>query len=182
MSESAAPGALEQVRTFLNTWWVPNDTRAPEDRLPALLADPAAWQADLPAFAFPGREDAPGMAELRAALRAALGEARPVALGPWLARHPLRAELSADPDRPPLALVPEDGTAGGTILAAVAEAVRAGQWARLKACPDCSWVFYDHSRNGSRRWCVMNPGGSESRGCGSIAKVKAYRERRRITS
>ncbi|MFD9947576.1 CGNR zinc finger domain-containing protein [Nonomuraea sp. NPDC059023] len=164
MTESVAPGALEQVRTFLNTWWVPNDTRVAEDRLPETLADPA---------------DLGEMSELRTALRAALGVERPAVLASWLEQHPLRAELSSDPGSPPLVLTPEDGTAAGRVLAVVAEAVRAGQWARLKACPDCSWVFYDHSRNGSRRWCVMSPGGSDSRGCGSIAKVRAYRERRR---
>ncbi|MFI6295394.1 CGNR zinc finger domain-containing protein [Nonomuraea sp. NPDC050790] len=167
MTESEAPGALERVRTFLNTWWVPNDTRVAEDGLAATLDDPA---------------DLEEMAELRAALRGALGVERPGVLGAWLERHPLRAGLSSDPGGPPIVLTPEDGTAAGRVLAVVAEAVRAGQWARLKACPDCSWVFYDHSRNGSRRWCVMSPGGSDARGCGSIAKVRAYRERRRDLS
>jgi hypothetical protein len=31
--QQAAPGALEEVRTLLNTWRVPNDTRVPVDEL-----------------------------------------------------------------------------------------------------------------------------------------------------
>ena len=31
-----APGTLEMVRTFLNTWRIPNDTREPIDELVSL--------------------------------------------------------------------------------------------------------------------------------------------------
>jgi predicted RNA-binding Zn ribbon-like protein len=50
--------------------------------------------------------------------------------------------------------------------------VRSGTWDRLKVCPDddCAWVFYDESRNRSRRWCSMNA-------CGNRHKVRAYRDR-----
>ncbi|MFI6483108.1 CGNR zinc finger domain-containing protein [Nonomuraea sp. NPDC050663] len=178
MAESVAPGGLEQVRAFINTWWVPNDTRVPEDRLPGLVADPAAWRAELPAVPTPGVGGSSDgeLAELRRDLRVVLGQEQPIGLSPWLVRHPLRADLSSD--APGVVLRPQtDGTAG-RLLALVVEAVRAGQWARLKACPDCSWVFYDHSRNGARRWCAMNPAPG-ARGCGSIAKVRAYRDRLR---
>jgi predicted RNA-binding Zn ribbon-like protein len=63
----------------------------------------------------------------------------------------------------------------GDILALVLGAIQEGSWDRLKACPDCHWVFFDHSRNGSKRWCLMTAGGPEGRSCGSIAKVKRYR-------
>ncbi|MGQ0418393.1 CGNR zinc finger domain-containing protein, partial [Bacillus sp. HC-TM] len=49
----------------------------------------------------------------------------------------------------------------------------------LKACPDCRWVFYDHSRNGSKRWCGMYAGEEGGRACGTIAKVKNYRAKRK---
>ena len=41
---------------------------------------------------------------------------------------------------------------------------------RLKACsaPDgCGWLYYDSSRNRSRRWCSM-------RSCGNAAKARSY--------
>jgi predicted RNA-binding Zn ribbon-like protein len=49
-----------------------------------------------------------------------------------------------------------------------------GSWIRLKACPgeDCGWVFYDHSRNQAGSWCSMSI-------CGSRAKARSYRRRKR---
>lgn len=65
----------------------------------------------------------------------------------------------------------------GYIVAVVANAIASGEWARLKTCPDCQWAFYDHTRNGSKRWCGMTKGGPNGRACGTIAKVTAYRAR-----
>jgi predicted RNA-binding Zn ribbon-like protein len=46
----------------------------------------------------------------------------------------------------------------------------------LRTCPvdegGCGWVFIDHSRNRSRRWCLMA-------GCGTHAKARRLTERRR---
>jgi predicted RNA-binding Zn ribbon-like protein len=49
-----------------------------------------------------------------------------------------------------------------------------GEPGRLKACEnvDCFWVFYDNSRNRTRRWC-------DSRGCGNLIKVRRFRAKRR---
>ncbi len=43
---------------------------------------------------------------------------------------------------------------------------------RLRECagPDCSWLFLDRSKNGSRRWCDM-------RACGNRAKARRHRAR-----
>jgi predicted RNA-binding Zn ribbon-like protein len=45
---------------------------------------------------------------------------------------------------------------------------------RIRECAadDCGWLFYDTSRNQSRRWCSMQS-------CGNRAKVQQFRERRR---
>lgn len=47
---------------------------------------------------------------------------------------------------------------------------------RLRACPPddggCGWLFLDHSRNNSRRWCVMAD-------CGTQAKSRKLTARRR---
>jgi predicted RNA-binding Zn ribbon-like protein len=61
----------------------------------------------------------------------------------------------------------------GALLAGVARAMLDGTWARVKACPgrDCGWVFYDHSRNQSARWCSMKV-------CGDREKARAYYQRR----
>jgi predicted RNA-binding Zn ribbon-like protein len=41
---------------------------------------------------------------------------------------------------------------------------------RIKRClnPDCTFLFYDQSRNRSRRWC-------EGRACGNLLKVRRHR-------
>lgn len=48
-----------------------------------------------------------------------------------------------------------------------------GESGRLHRCQadDCRWVFFDRSRNQSKKWCDMS-------GCGSRAKARAYRARR----
>ena len=45
-----------------------------------------------------------------------------------------------------------------------------GQLQRIKRClnPACTFLFFDESRNGSRRWC-------EGRACGNLVKVRRHR-------
>jgi predicted RNA-binding Zn ribbon-like protein len=59
-------------------------------------------------------------------------------------------------------------------LATVLDAMRDGNWKRLKACRRdvCRRLFYDHSRNSSSSWCSMAT-------CGNRAKTGAYRRRRK---
>jgi predicted RNA-binding Zn ribbon-like protein len=70
---------------------------------------------------------------------------------------------------------PDDAAA---IAAAVAlsavEFLAHGDVDRLKQCDNtgCRWVFYDASKNNSRRWC-------DSRLCGNVDKVRRYRQRAR---
>lgn len=148
----AAPGPLEEVRALLNTWRIPNDTRVPVDDL-----------------------DDTELRELRDDLRAVVeGTADP------------DRTLTAWIDRLDVGVVVDGGRirfrhpAGrpGDLLAIVLDAVADGTWPRLKACPDCRWSFYDNTRNGSKRWCLMAAAGPGSRGCGNIAKVRRHRERR----
>jgi predicted RNA-binding Zn ribbon-like protein len=157
----AAPGVLEEVRTLLNTWRVPNDTRVPVDELDGT-----------------GDVD-----ETLRVLRALRDDLRAVVEGPTDADPTLTAWI----DRLGVTVVVDGGRvrfrhdAGrpGDVLAIVLDAVVDGTWARLKACPDCRWSFYDNTRNGSKRWCLMTAAGPGSRGCGNIAKVRRHRERAR---
>jgi predicted RNA-binding Zn ribbon-like protein len=57
------------------------------------------------------------------------------------------------------------------ILSTAAAAMLDGSWTRLKACRECSWAFYDHSRNGAGSWCSMAV-------CGGRVKQRAYYKRR----
>jgi CGNR zinc finger len=67
----------------------------------------------------------------------------------------------------------------GAVLELVVEAVAAGIWRRLKICPDCQLVFYDRTKPQNRVWCGMSAHDPGGRACGSIAKVRSWRERRK---
>lgn len=86
---------------------------------------------------------------------------------------PLRAGLGKSPIMPSAALR-DARRAMAAISVAWSELAVTGEVARLKRCADdtCGWVFWDVSRNNSRRWCKM-------RVCGNRAKARAYTARRR---
>jgi predicted RNA-binding Zn ribbon-like protein len=61
------------------------------------------------------------------------------------------------------------------VVESAIEVLTAGDLTRVKECPgadDCGWLFYDTSRNRSRRWCSME-------GCGSRVKMRRYYARSR---
>jgi hypothetical protein len=162
----AAPGRLELVRELLNTWRIPNDTRVPTD----LLAQ------GLTAARGASRREAAALRALRDDLRACIEDPsrgaerlnawiRRLGVSPVVTEGGLRFEAAPGPP--------------GRIFGIVLAAIMAGQWIRLKACPDCRWVFYDQTRNRGKRWCLMYAGGPYGRACGTIAKVRRYRERQR---
>ncbi len=176
------PAELGLVRAFANTLDVEDGTDAIADE--RVLAEWLGERGLLPADGFVTTADVAIAKELRDALRAVLrghhqgGEdaAALTRLDAIAGRLPLRVafpsqhapELAAAGSGVPAAL------AG--ILAAVATAAAQGTWERLKICPaeDCQWVFYDQSKNRSRRWCAM-------RVCGNREKTRSYRTRRRST-
>ncbi len=171
-----APGDLELVRAFVNTYDVEQAAES--------LADPASvsqWLndhglGDVRATA----ADVRRVHELREALRAVLlhhdGEPLDDAAPPVLEGAARRANLSIRFDDHGTAVV--DPLAGGVdgalgrLLAIIAAAQRDGTWERLKVCRahDCQWAFYDQSRNRSAVWCSMEV-------CGNRSKVRAHRAR-----
>ncbi len=59
------------------------------------------------------------------------------------------------------------------VVQSAADLLTSGNLNRVKECEDdrgCGFLFFDTSRNHSRRWCDM-------RGCGNRAKVRRYRNR-----
>jgi predicted RNA-binding Zn ribbon-like protein len=90
-----------------------------------------------------------------------------------LGAMPVHVELARDAE---LRLAASGGAVRRALTELLAIALRRsadGSWRRLRACaaPDCRWVFYDESRNGTRRWCSMSS-------CGNRAKTARYRARR----
>lgn len=58
------------------------------------------------------------------------------------------------------------------------ELLTTGDLRRIKVCENpygCGWLFYDGSKNGSRRWCSME-------GCGSQVKMRRLYAKRRATA
>jgi predicted RNA-binding Zn ribbon-like protein len=62
------------------------------------------------------------------------------------------------------------------LATAAVELICGADLSNLRACPldegGCGWLFFDRSRNRSRRWCVMAD-------CGAQVKAKRLTERRR---
>jgi predicted RNA-binding Zn ribbon-like protein len=137
--------SLEQIRSFVNT------------------ADLEGGRDDL---------DDPAAREVREAIRALLR-----------ANNGIGADVAAASDVLERAARRTDlrvGFAGGElrfesvdpVLAAVAEAMADGSWARLKACRSdtCQFAFIDTARNRSRQWCDMAV-------CGNREKARRFRSR-----
>jgi predicted RNA-binding Zn ribbon-like protein len=61
------------------------------------------------------------------------------------------------------------------VLRSAGDLLTSEQLERVKECPglgDCGWLFFDTSKNGSRRWCSME-------GCGNRAKGRRHYQRTR---
>ena len=180
-----APGSLELVRTFLNTWRIPNDTREPIDELVSLSAMQrfyATWFGDSGG----GSEVSivPELVrQLRADLRSILGKSDVLVLSEWLSRQPVEVMLSLDAEGMPNLRYRPAGVQRcrlcAEVVALVVEAIASTTWMRLKACPDCQWVFYDHTKNRNKVWCLMTASGPQGRSCGSISKVRSFRARQK---
>ncbi|MFD4258415.1 CGNR zinc finger domain-containing protein [Streptomyces sp. NPDC058534] len=160
---SPAPGGLELVRALVNTLDVEtgaDSLDSPEGRARfGLTAD-----------------DVPGARELRESLRVTLlahaghpPHRAVTPLGELLRAAPLVVTVDAADGSAALAPARE-GSLAARVAAAVAEALVAGTWSRLKACEaaDCHWAYYDRSPAGRGRWCSMQV-------CGARAKMRRYR-------
>jgi predicted RNA-binding Zn ribbon-like protein len=100
--------------------------------------------------------------------REALGRARQLLEG-------LRLQVGLGGEAATLGPTGEPVTAALERLAAdLATAAATGALARLKICgaPDCQFVYYDHSRSRTSRWCSTEV-------CGNRMKTRRYRGRRR---
>lgn len=180
MASNPAPGELELVRAFINTWDADDDVENVPG--PAELRDWLVEHDLLAAGARVTAADHRHAVEVREALRAVLLANAGLDLDPGAP-----AVLDAAARRARLAVrfdahghvhtEPETGGVAGAIgrlLQIVAAAQDEGTWPRLKAClaDDCQWAFFDRSRNRSAVWCDMKI-------CGNRQKVRSYRERHR---
>ncbi len=177
-----APGDLELVQTFLNSRWDLTSSNQEELVSPGVLS---AWLVEhgLVDRRLALREsDRRRVLEVREGLRSMLfvnngALADPEVLGRLnrRLRTPRIYIQFGVGDTPEFKPQPRDLDGALAMIATiVALSQLDGSWSRMKACRgrDCGWAFYDHSRNQASSWCAMSV-------CGSRAKVRAYRKRRR---
>ncbi len=138
-----------------------------------------ARDGGLGALAPPTRAERRRLQELRGVLRA-LVETHAAGgldeLQPYVAAAPVRRRIVGG--RVELEPVERDWRwATSEIAASFVELLAEGDASRLNVCAnhECQWAFYDASRNRSRRWC-----GAAS--CGTLDKVRRFRERQRAHS
>jgi predicted RNA-binding Zn ribbon-like protein len=154
-----APDELALVQSFLNTRWNLRDERKDETfTSPLGLVD---WLASRELIGHRARH---GHDLDRGEVEAMREASRGAAIG-----------IRIEPDGPRFVA---DGATGldaalGALFAITATAMIDGSWDKLKACPGrrCGWVFYDHSRNQSARWC-------STKVCGNREKSRAYYRRK----
>jgi predicted RNA-binding Zn ribbon-like protein len=172
-----APGRLALVQRFVNTRLHGFDI----DRLDT-AANARAWlQAN--GLLGPGaplqEADAARLRELREALRALTQANNHRQLDPSTMSTLTRAARTATvrvhlDDAAATSLVAARSgvdAVAATLLVIVHQAQLTGQWPRLKACRQCTYVFFDRSKNRSATWCSMSI-------CGNRTKNRAYRRRR----
>ena len=174
----AAPGDLELVRDFVNTLDILPATE--EIETPASLAH---WLADrglVPAPPTLTDEDLTRARSLREALRAFLVANAGLTLSSKATRDfdaaagGVRLRAWADAAAR-LELLPAEAGgldyAIGRLISIVFAAQQDGRWSRLKACAECQWALYDHTKNHSAAWCGTQ--------CGSRVRSRRYRKQHR---
>lgn len=173
-----APGKLEIVRKFLNTWKISHQTHLPIDSLHTFQEMQNFQKTYFPDSLASIEPEM--LLQLRSDLRAMGGRTDVEIIKRWLASYPVSVTLTNEGDTDPIIAYQPAGEAHSLcteILAVVIESIALHQWMRLKSCPDCQWFFYDQSKNASKVWCGMLANGPTGRACGSIAKVRRWRER-----
>lgn len=179
-----APGELALVQAFINSFFdLEVEHGAELFATPAALASWLSARGLLPARTTLHPDDLTRAIAVREGLRRLAADnndasaSASVAGGDDLNRAAAgaAAEIRFENGRPRFAASGSGlDRALGRLLAITAVAMLDGSWRRLKACPgeNCGWVFYDHSRNQSGRWCAMSV-------CGGRAKARAHYRRRR---
>jgi predicted RNA-binding Zn ribbon-like protein len=176
-----APAAAALIEAFVNT--VDVELGTDDLTAPARLREWLVERALLAGSARVTTADLALALRLRDGLREALGGHVGDVPDPELVRRadealgalPLRFELTAEGGRGAFVPAPELPPARAALAAlpiAWGALVTTGEAARLKRCPEhaCAWVFWDASKNHSRRWCSM-------RVCGNRTKARRYAAR-----
>jgi predicted RNA-binding Zn ribbon-like protein len=176
-----APGRLELLQRFVNTW--NHDLPTEWDRL-GTSAKAGGWLREkglISASARTTAHDVVRIRELREAIRALAVANHGATLSPAASAVVRRASRSAElrvgcDKLGQTWLEPARGGIDGavaTLLGILHEARISGDWPRLKGCRGCGYAFFDRSKNRSASWCSMSI-------CGNRVKNRSYRQRRSL--
>ncbi|HEY3556548.1 MAG TPA: CGNR zinc finger domain-containing protein [Kribbella sp.] len=176
-----APGDLALVQSFVNSRWNLDDRHREQLDSPPALARWLHTHGLLDATIELTGRDLTRAIDVREGIRALLfvnngcTEDRDAIDRLNRATADAAVTIRLDPADPVLVpLHPGLDSALAVLAGIIARAQLAGRWTAFKACPGqhCGWAFYDHSRNQTGTWCSMAV-------CGSRAKAKEYRQRKR---
>ncbi|RQW11987.1 CGNR zinc finger domain-containing protein [Paenibacillus rhizophilus] len=102
----------------------------------------------------------------------------PERLNPYMAAGPVVRQAAKDEDgRIKVVLLPlraDWEQVMAEIAASFASALAEKEESRFRICdnPDCLWVYYDDTRNRSKRYC-------DDKACGNLMKVRRFRARKK---
>jgi predicted RNA-binding Zn ribbon-like protein len=167
-----APGRLELLQRFINTH--NHDFPDDWDRIGTRKKARAWLRAKELIAAGDAISDADvsRLRALRESIRSLLVSREPQDIAALAAGAELSVVIDAEGRT---ALEPVNAGVDGavaTLLAIMHEAQLSGDWARMKACRQCEYAFFDRSKNRSATWCAMSI-------CGNRTKNRAYYRRRR---
>jgi len=102
-------------------------------------------------------------------------------LNRWMAKGPVIRQLKIEEDQKGvLSYIPQNPglqAAAAEIAGSFAQAIEQGELSRFRICtnPDCLWVYYDDTRNRSKRYC-------DDKMCGNLMKVRRFRAKKKQQS
>lgn len=102
----------------------------------------------------------------------------PERLNPYMAAGPVMRQAALDEEgRMTVTLLPMRADweqVMAEIAASFASALAEKEESRFRICdnPDCLWVYYDDTRNRSKRYC-------DDKACGNLMKVRRFRARKK---
>ncbi|TFD94426.1 CGNR zinc finger domain-containing protein [Jeotgalibacillus sp. R-1-5s-1] len=163
----------EKLVSFLNTWSVSNSTRQAQE---VLHDESALVNFAMEHFQSDSGESLHDALSFRNLVREMLKEHDFTVLN-TLIDEQIKFEVHAIENKYALKPVALKNSMTANLLIIIVQLAQEQQLHRLKMCPDCQYVFFDESKSGTKKWCSMTKQSESGRACGTIAKVRTYRQK-----
>ncbi|OEH93861.1 CGNR zinc finger domain-containing protein [Bacillus solimangrovi] len=170
---------VTHILSYLNTWEIPNKERIPRDHL--------LTHQDVTDYAYDtigmkrNTDDFKDVIQLRDELREMIDSKNVDSLNKWVQKREIHFHVTTKDTKPyyDLSFCSNEDSLVNNMIIYMLVVIRNGVFHRIKICPDCKWAFYDESKSGTKKWCSMNANSETGRACGTISKVRRYREKRK---